>query len=303
MNVLSLFDGMSCGRLSLKNCNIKVENYFSSEIKKNAILVANANFAEDKPNRLGDIRNIKSSDLPPIDLVIGGSPCQDFSSANKNRRGLKGEKSRLFYEFARLVRQLKPKYFLLENVRMKKHDQDIISEILGVEPVVINSKDFVPQLRHRLYWTNLPNPVTTIHRDKDLSDILESGYSDRKTSKCLLASESIKREPVKMAHRYFGVGFDCIIFKSKEHYELVKSHYKNNFGGLSTSQVDDLKSRIDLSVYDGLRYMSTSEKEALQGIPKGYTSCVKPSAASNMIGDGWTVDVISHLLSGLAQSL
>jgi DNA-cytosine methyltransferase len=111
MNVLSLFDGMSCGQIALNRAGIKYDNYFASEIKPHAIKVTQHNY----PNtiQLGDVRNIKAEDLPKIDLLIGGSPCQDFSIANKDRTGLNGEKSSLFFEYLRLLKELKPKYFLL----------------------------------------------------------------------------------------------------------------------------------------------------------------------------------------------
>lgn len=167
MNVLSLFDGISCGQQALKELEIKVDNYYASEIKDIAIKVT----TENHPNtiQLGDVTKIKIigdqficekgvSVFTGIDLLIGGSPCQDLSSANKVRDGLKGSKSMLFWEYVRLLKEVKPKYFLLENVaRMKKEDKDIISKELGVEPIRINSSLLSPQLRDRLYWTNIPN--------------------------------------------------------------------------------------------------------------------------------------------------
>ena len=174
MNVLSLFDGMSCGQIALDKLGIKVDNYFASEIKPHAIKVAQANY----PNtvQLGDIKNIgiakpfidkwiynkttgeKLHNIGDgIDLFIGGSPCQDFSQANRKRDGLQGVKSGLFYEYVRLLKETKPKYFLLENVKMKKEYQDIISGILGVQPISINSKLVSAGMRNRLYWTNIPN--------------------------------------------------------------------------------------------------------------------------------------------------
>jgi len=116
LNVLSLFDGMSCGQIALQKAGIKVNKYFASEIKKHAIKVTQHNF----PNtiQLGSVLDVKASDLPKIDLLIGGSPCQDFSSANKEKLGLQGEKSGLFYEYLRLLKECEPKYFLLENVAM-----------------------------------------------------------------------------------------------------------------------------------------------------------------------------------------
>jgi len=133
MNVLSLFDGISCGRVALERAGIIVHNYFASEINNNAIKVTQKNYPDTI--QIGDITKIKGSDLPKIDLLIGGSPCQDFSEANRVKLGLKGVKSRLFYEYVRLLKEVKPKYFLLENVRMKKEWKDVITSHLGVEPI------------------------------------------------------------------------------------------------------------------------------------------------------------------------
>jgi len=138
LNVLSLFDGMSCGQLALQKAGIKVNQYFASEIKPHAIKVTQHNF----PNtiQLGSVLDVKASDLPKIDLLIGGSPCQDFSSANKEKLGLQGEKSGLFYEYLRLLKECEPKYFLLENVAMDDYSYAAISEMLGTYPTNINSE-------------------------------------------------------------------------------------------------------------------------------------------------------------------
>ena len=134
--VLSLFDGMSCGQIALNRAGISYGKYYASEIDKHAIKVTQHNY----PNtiQLGDVTQLKGSDLPRIDLLIGGSPCQSFSNAGKGE-GFDG-KSGLFWEYVRLLKEVKPTYFLLENVKMKKEWQDIISEALGVEPIEINSK-------------------------------------------------------------------------------------------------------------------------------------------------------------------
>ena len=300
INVLSLFDGMSCGRIALEKANINVNNYFSSEIKPHAISVANINYPEDKTNRLGDITEIEDWMLPKIDLLIGGSPCQDFSQANKERLGDKGVKSGLFYEYVRLLKECKPKYFLLENVRMKKEHQDLVSSIIGCEPIVINSERFVPQLRHRLYWTNIPYLDLPEDKYTMLNEILEDGFSDRDKARTLLESDSRPLStPIKMAHRYFNIGFTTLIFKSVEHYVAVKEHFNINFKGKSAKEIDYLAQSMDLSLYDGLRYMNNREREACQSIPAGYTDSLSQNDSACLLGDGWTVDVIAHLFKGL----
>jgi DNA-cytosine methyltransferase len=154
MNVLSLFDGMSCGQIALNRAGIKYENYFASEIDKYAIKVTQHNY----PNtiQLGSVIDVKGSDLPKIDLLFGGSPCQGFSFAGK-QLNFEDPRSKLFFEFVRLVKECNPTYFLLENVKMKKEYQDIITEHLGVEPIEINSNLVSGQNRKRIYWTNIPN--------------------------------------------------------------------------------------------------------------------------------------------------
>ena len=301
MNVLSLFDGMSCGRIALDKSDIKVDNYYSSEIKKYAIDIANKNYPEDKKNRLGDITTLKGSDLPTIDLLIGGSPCQDFSGANKDRSGLKGIKSGLFYEWLRLKNETKPKYFLLENVRMKKEHQNIISKELGCEPIIINSRLYAPQLRHRLYWTNIPL-VNQTYPFTYLNDILENGFSDRYKARCLLESDSRPLStPIKMFHRYYSTGFTTLIFKTERHYHNCVNHYNFHFKGMSAKDIDNHihNNNIDLSVYEGVRYLTPQEREDCQTVPRGYTKGLTDNQISCILGDGWTIDVIAHIFKGL----
>lgn len=300
IDVLSLFDGMSCGRVALERAEIKVDNYFSSEIKPYAIKVANENYSQDAKNRLGDITKIDGYSLPKINLLIGGSPCQDFSGANKERLGTDGIKSGLFFEYVRLLKETNPKYFLLENVRMKKEHQDFVSSIIGCEPIIINSELVAPHLRHRLYWTNIP--FTEMPKDKELklNDFLIEGYSDRDKARTLLESDSRPLStPIKMAHRYFNTGFTTLIFKNKKHYVDIKIHFDANFKGKSAKEIDDISKDMDLSLYDGLRYMNNRERETCQTVPQGYTNSLTQNEAACILGDGWTVDVIAHIFKGL----
>lgn len=300
MNVLSLFDGMSCGRLALDRAGVAVNKYYSSEIKTYAIDVANENFPQDKDFRLGDITKIKGDDLPVIDLLIGGSPCQDFSGANKGERlGLAGVKSGLFFEYIRLLREVKPTFFLLENVRMKKNHQDFISSLLGCEPIVINSKLLAPHLRHRLYWTNIPFNGQPVNSGLLLNDCID-GYSDRDKARTLLESDSRPlANSLKMCHRYFNTGFTTLIFKSKIHFDEIKTHFDANFKGKSAKEIDVLSAGMDLSLYNGVRYMNNNEREACQTVPIGFTDSLKQNKAACLLGDGWTVDVIAHIFKGL----
>ena len=185
MNVLSLFDGMSCGQIALKKAGIAVNNYYASEIDKYAMQIAKKNF----PNitHIGDVTKVIGSELPKIDLLIGGSPCQGFSFAGK-QLNFDDTRSALFFEFVRLLKECKPKYFMLENVRMKQEFQDVISEHLGVKPIMINSALVSAQNRVRLYWTNIPNVVQPDDMGIVLNDIIETGVVDRDKSFCIDAN-------------------------------------------------------------------------------------------------------------------
>jgi len=270
INVLSLFDGMSCGQIALNKLGIKYDNYFASEIKPHAIKVTQHNYPNTK--QVGDITKLKGSDLPQIDLLIGGSPCQNFSNAqwNGQRNGLDGEKSGLFYEFVRLLEETKPKYFLLENVKMKKEYQDIISGLLGVQPININSKLVSAGMRNRLYWTNIPNVTIPDKIEIDFQDILTSGYTTKKKAYCLLESESRPQKTNwKRFRRWRKKGFVNIVFETP-----------------------------DLNLFKN-RILNQTELERLQTVPDGYTGCLSRNDAACLLGDGWTVDVIAHIFKNL----
>jgi DNA (cytosine-5)-methyltransferase 3A len=185
MNVLSLFDGMSCGRIALDRLGIKVDNYYASEIDKYAIQVSQANYPDII--QVGDVTELDTSTLPKIDLIMGGSPCQGFSFAGK-QLAFDDPRSALFFEFVRCVKELKPKYFLLENVRMKKEYLDVISEYMGVEPICINSALLSAQNRVRFYWTNIPGIEQPEQRGIVLRDILETNTSNE-----YLAGENLQK--------------------------------------------------------------------------------------------------------------
>ena len=181
MNVLSCFDGMSCGRIALDRAGVEVDNYFASEIDKYAIQIATKNYPDTK--HIGSVVDVKASDLPKIDLLIGGSPCQGFSFAGK-QLNFEDERSKLFFEFVRLLKECKPKYFLLENVKMKQEWQDVISQYLGVKPVEIDSSLFSAQQRKRLYWTNIPiKEIDTKNKDLVIADVLNVNVVNARQNK------------------------------------------------------------------------------------------------------------------------
>lgn len=282
LNVLSLFDGMSCGQIALNNLGLKVENYLASEIKKHAIQCALDNFPNTK--HIGDVTKVKGSDLPKIDLLIGGSPCQDFSRANSVRDGLQGTKSMLFYEYIRLLEETKPKYFLLENVIMDDIGYSTISELLGTEPVRLNGARVSGALRDRLFWTNIGpesfdlfgNRKCAIPQPRDkkimLNDVLEYGYSDKKKHTCLNTSCGRDANQRYMLHRYRTTGMTTIIYKDE-----------------------------NMNVEDGVRYCTQTELERLHNIPQGYTRNLNKAQAGNLIGDGWTVGIVEHIFSFMTE--
>ena len=171
MNVLSLFDGMSCGRLALDRLGIEVDQYYAAEIDKYAIQVTQENWPETI--QLGDVTQIKAKDLPKIDLILAGSPCQGFSFAGK-QLAFDDPRSALFFEFVRILKECNPKYFLLENVKMKKEFLEIITQQVGAEPILINSALVSAQNRQRYYWTNIPGVEQPENRGIVLRDILET---------------------------------------------------------------------------------------------------------------------------------
>ena len=279
INVLSLFDGMSCGQIALNKIGIKYENYFSSEIDKYAIQVTQMNYP--KTIQLGDIVELKTENLPKIDLLIGGSPCQSFSTMGLYREtmgdktGFDG-KSGLFWEYIRVLNEVKPKYFLLENVVMKKEWQDIITEALGVEPIKINSSLLSHQRRNRLYWTNIPDVLQPSDLGLDFRNIIEENVDE----KYYLTDIAIKRVREKQ-------GFNLVSQKAKC---LFATYYKNNSNSRE-GQIVETNNR--------LRRLTPNECEILQTIPLDYTKGVSDTQRYKMVGNGWTVDVIAHIFSSL----
>lgn len=277
IKVLSLFDGMSCGQIALERAGIPVETYYASEIKKHAIEVTQYNYP--KTVQLGDVTKIKAEDLPQIDLLIGGSPCQDFSRANSTRDGLQGTKSVLFYEWVRLWKELKPKWWILENVIMDDVGYSAISNELGVEPVRINGSLVSGALRDRLFWTNIgptfpsmfDRVVSAIPQPEDkhitLQSVLEFGYTDKLKHSCLNTKCGIDASQKYMLHRNETTGMTTIIYNTP-----------------------------DFNPENGVRYCTQTELERLHNIPEGYTKILNKRKAGDLIGDGWTVDVIVHIL-------
>lgn len=298
LNVLSYCDGMSCGQIALSELGIKVDNYYATEIKPSAIEVTRHNFPDTK--YLGDLTKVTEEDLRGlgnIDLFMSGTPCKDFSQANRVRLGLSGEKSSLFFNFLDALNIVKAKYFFFENVKMSKEDMNEISLALGVEPKRVNSKVKTGSLRDRFYWTNIPFVGDFTDIGVTLQDTLDSGWTDREKARCLLESDSRPLStPVKMFHRHYSTGFTTPIFKSEDHYLQCVKHYEENFKGLSASEIE-----YNGDVYDGIRYLTKEEREKLQGVPVGYTNILTENEAAGLLGDGWTVSVVKEFFKGLLQ--
>jgi len=285
MNILSLFDWISCGRLALERAWIQVDKYFASEIDKHAIQIAKKNYPDTI--HIGSVTDVKWEDYKGIDLLIGGSPCQSFSSAWK-REWFDGE-SWLFFEYIRILLDARPKYFLLENVVMKKEWEDLISAYLWVSPIKINSSLVSWQKRKRLYWTN----ITWIKQPNDLwilcSDIIDdtvthtylpesrSDYSNY--DRTLVDLQSCNYLPIHIgSSKTFGnsVSQDWKAFtlrKSNPNWIITKDHK--------------------------IRYFTPIEAERLQTLPDNYTNVnwITNNQRYSAIGNWWTVDVISHIFS------
>ena len=282
MNVLSLFDGMSCGQIALDQLGIKIDSYFSSEIDKYAMQVTMRNYPNTK--QIGSVTDVKAEDLPKIDLLMGGSPCQGFSISG-NKLNFEDERSKLFFEFVRLLEETKPKYFMLENVgSMDSNVRDKISDILGCTPLHINSKLITAQHRNRYYWTNIPQS-NIIENDIKFKDILESDvdnkyyYSDRVLSRLNL-------EDIKRAGK---AGYKCKGIEVDKCAPIVARHYK----GMQSQHYPVIKE------VDGFRKLTPIECERLQTVPDNYTNGVSDTQRFKMLGNGWTVDVIKHIFKNL----
>lgn len=312
MKVISLFNGMNTGRQALENVGIKVDKYYSSEIKPYAIELTQHHFPDTI--QVGDVTKWKDWDIDwsKIDLILSGSPCQDLSAAGK-RAGINGKKSSLFFVFIEILEHIKTLnpnvLFLQENVgSASKLDVGIMSRALGVYPARINSKLVTAQLRDRYYWSNIKTKetmfdiVTDIPQPKDkeimFKDIITDGKVERVKALALLESESricTSQESIKKrAEREFinmiYVDTDkhtCLNTGSgKSGSQKYLKHRNETTGMLTLMQENDL-----------VRTVNQIEMERLQGFPDGYTSILSKAKAGSLLGDGWTLPIIEHIFS------
>lgn len=303
MNVLSLFDGISCGQLVLKKLGVNVENYFASEIDKYAIKVTQHNF----PNtvQLGDVYNVKGTDLPKIDLLLGGFPCQTFSRSNSNRPEFDDPRGKLYLECIRLMKECNPKYFLFENVVMSKFAKGVISDAFGVEPVSINANCYSAQNRERLFWTNIPFTRTrTTISDIVFADIVEDIEHNWK---------EIPKDRSYIIEDYNspnGLRWVCGI-RSKKQGSLPIDHKPKMFDFSQSSRIYDYEGKSPtLATSDTIRMTDDISKgryrqatpiewERLQGLPDDFTIAVSASRRKHAVGNGWNVDVIMDILKDM----
>lgn len=278
MKVLSLCDGMSVAHIALERAGFTVDEYYAAEIKQVALKVTKENY----PNtiHIGDVNKVSykagilytengNYNVGHIDLMVFGSPCQSFSIAMKTemRVGLKDKvRSGLFLECYRILKEVNPTWFLLENVAsMKDEDRDFLTECMGVKPIRINSKLVAPALRDRYYWTNIEGIEQPEDKGITLQSILTSGWTDRLKARALLVSDSRPlTDKKKMLHRYKK--FTTIVWEEKGNDESI-------------------------------RYLNQTELERCQTVPEGYTKCLTRNEAADVLGDAFTVDVIAHIFS------
>ena len=292
MNVLSLFDGMSCGQLALNRAGIKYSKYFAAEIDKHAIEVTQSNYPDTI--QLGDVNDVGKRRLPRIHLLIGGSPCQGFSFAGK-QLNFEDPRSKLFFKFVDYLRGYRPKYFLLENVKMKKEYQDIITQYLGVEPIEINSARVSAQTRKRLYWTNIPFEKHIKNKGIVLKDILEEKvdekyYVKKEYDKDLVKHNAKRKDPMSSYRIYnYGKGAQGNRIYSKDYKSVCLSALGGGRGAKTGLYM----------IGNRVRRLTPIECERLQTVPDNYTALASDSQRYKMLGNGWTIDVVAHILRGI----
>ena len=331
MNVLSLCDGMSCGLLALNRAGIKVDTYYSAEIKPWALKLQKYHYIDKSTEygslcnefiQIGDVNKISYKDgrlfysngscnyneQVQIDLVCFGSPCQSFSRAMREERriGLEDKvRSGLFLECARILKEVNPEYFLMENVVMRKEDEDVITSMLGVKPVRINSALVTGQLRDRLYWTNIPG--VTVPKDKGikLQDVISEGYAPVEKARCLTACDShgfyngSNWKATSRFHRFWYKCFTTMIFPTEEDFKTVLAITEKVRNGRTSraEYYDD----CDPTPFKKARYLTKEERARLQTVPEDYVETLSEKESADLLGDGWTVDVIAGIFKGMKE--
>ena len=351
-NVLSLFDGISGAQIALERAGIKYDNYYASETDKYAMKITQKHYPETI--QLGNVEFVNGSELPDIWLLIGGSPCTSLScAAGQKESGLEKGASVLFWEYVRILNEVKPEYFLLENVAsMKKADRETITMIIGVEPIMINSALVSAQQRKRLYWTNIKGIEKPEDKHIYLKDVLESGYTEKEKSYCMdshyycadsrnyfLKSlrQMVFNKPVRVdtigkggqANRVYsidgksvclsanggGVGAKTGLYAIYNHYNksvnFNKSYAVGSHSNVLASKsgqcvITDMTNFNNVSNNAGLeelkpyiRKLTPLECERLQTLPENYTGGISNTQRYKSIGNGFTIDVIAHIIKNI----
>lgn len=303
ITVLSLFVGIACGRVALERAGIAVNRYIASEIEPNAIKAALSNWPDIE--QIGDVTKIDTATLPKIDLLIGGSPCQGFSASGKGLNFV-DPRSRLFFEYVRILKEVKPKYFLLENVKMKKEWSEIITGYLGVTPIEINSSTVSAQNRTRLYWTNIPDVKQPEDRGIRLEDILEDAewkqpgaIRGRRLNKGVIVGRRLNDSGHRQDYDKTVPIVQCL---------EVRATNTEKSNCITTVDKDNVLTPLPPGRYPDafkrklpFRYYTTKEYCRLQTLPDDYLDMIPESQARKALGNGWTVDVIAHILKGISE--
>lgn len=295
VKVLSLFDGISCGMVALERAGLHIERYAAYEIDKFAIQVSTKNYPQIE--RYGDVTQADFTKFSGFDLVIGGSPCQGFSFAGK-QLNFDDSRSKLFFEFERAVKEVKPKFFLLENVKMKKEFQDVISKSLGVQPIEINSSLVSAQNRKRIYWTNIPEIQQPHDKNISIYDILED--SEIGTQIAINKAQNDKARCIRATS--YKDGMRDFIATDIDRKTCVA--IRQEIAGEGTYRIKDgwveyNGKKYSIELQDGyykFRKLTPIEFERLQTLPDNYTEGISKTQRYKTTGNGWTVDIIAHIL-------
>lgn len=285
INVLSLFDGISCGHIALDKAGIPINKYYASEIDKYAIKVTNKNYPDTI--NLGDATTVnRELFTEKIDLLIGGSPCQGFSQAGK-MKNFDDPRSKLFWEYVRILHEIKPKYFLLENVVMKQEWQDIISEALGVKPIMIDSSLTSAATRKRLYWTNIPGIDQPEDLDITFGDIRERNVPEGSIYYTDKGLDWIRRHEKR-------TGKTLRIIGDSDKMQMLEASMYKKYSSQRFFGIEDTY---------GLRYITVTECERCMNVPDGYTDCCSNTQRYKQLGNGWEVNTITHICGALKNVL
>lgn len=288
MNVLSLFDGMSCGQIALNRAGIHYDRYVSSEIDKYAIKITQKNYP--RTEQIGGVEHIITDQLLEIDMLLGGSPCQDLSNVNvyTNKRGVNGDKSRLFWEFVRILNDTNPQWFLFENVgSASKEDVEIIDRELGVSGIPFNSKNVSMQHRNRVYWTNIPFDWMYQYPQPSMKTILETDVDDK-----YYMTEKMRDYVMSIGTGGWQSGkleIDLDVARP-----LTATMHK-----MHRADTDNYVTGVAPKGKTPIRRLTPLECERLMGVPDNYTEGVSDTQRYIMLGNGWQVDTICHILKGV----